>query len=126
MSFNRRSFVHLNGPFGEIRLGRDDAFTFLNVIGFDPFLTNGVGGTMALVMQGAPISTPNTVSYYPPFFLSVLAPGRSVFPLTDWYWRAVCVGAARWGLLRRAAAARMGPDSPGKAAAKPDLSAHSM
>ncbi|HEY3047083.1 MAG TPA: porin [Polaromonas sp.] len=76
LSFNRRSTVSLSGSIGEVRLGRDDAATFLNTLVFDPFLTNGVGGTMAFTMLGipgaataaggAPIQISNAVSYFLP------------------------------------------------------------
>lgn len=72
LSFNRRSTVSVMGGFGEIRLGRDDTPTFLSTLIFDPFLTNGVGGTMAFAMQGipgapgAPIQYSNTVGYHTP------------------------------------------------------------
>ena len=64
--FNRRATVSLAGGFGEVRLGRDDAATFLNTLIFDPFLTNGVGGNNAFIMQGGPIQLSNTVSYFLP------------------------------------------------------------
>jgi len=76
LSFNRRSTVSLSGSMGEVRLGRDDSATFLNTLIFDPFLTNGVGGTMAFTMLGAPgtanatggapIQISNAVSYFLP------------------------------------------------------------
>lgn len=64
--FNRRATLSLTGNFGELRLGRDDSATFLNTLVFDPFLTNGVGGTMAFAMNGAPIQISNAVSYFLP------------------------------------------------------------
>ena len=66
LAFNRRATVSLSGPFGEVRLGRDDAATFLNTLIFDPFLTNGVGGTNAFIMLGAPIQVSNAVGYFLP------------------------------------------------------------
>lgn len=66
MSFNRRATVSLSGNFGEVRLGRDDSATFLSTLIFDPFLTNGVGGNNAFLMQGAPIQINNAVSYFLP------------------------------------------------------------
>ncbi len=76
LSFNRRSTVSLSGNFGELRLGRDDSATFLSTLIFDPFLTNGVGGTMGFTMLGipgtgtatggAPIQISNAVSYFLP------------------------------------------------------------
>ncbi|MBS0598738.1 MAG: porin, partial [Proteobacteria bacterium] len=64
--WNRRATVSLTGPFGELRLGRDDSATFLNTLIFDPFLTNGVAGTQSFVMNGAPIQISNAVSYFLP------------------------------------------------------------
>lgn len=65
--FNRRATVSLSGRWGELRLGRDDSATFLNTLIFDPFLTNGVGGTNTFVMNGAPtIQISNAVSYFLP------------------------------------------------------------
>lgn len=65
--WNRRATVSLTSKWGELRLGRDDSVTFLNTLVFDPFLTNGVGGTMAFVMNGAPtIQISNAVSYLTP------------------------------------------------------------
>ncbi|MFZ3116885.1 MAG: porin [Variovorax sp.] len=67
LSFNRRSTVSLSSSsLGELRIGRDDSATFLNTLIFDPFLTNGVGGTNAFVMQGSPIQISNAVSYFLP------------------------------------------------------------
>lgn len=66
ISFNRRATVALQGAYGEVRLGRDDSVTFLNTLVFDPFLTNGVGGTNAFVMNGAPIQISNAISYLTP------------------------------------------------------------
>lgn len=66
LAFNRRSTVSVMGAFGEVRLGRDDSATFLNTLIFDPFLTNGVGGTNAFVMNGAPIQISNAISYFLP------------------------------------------------------------
>ena len=76
LNFNRRSTVSLSGSLGEVRLGRDDSATFLSTLIFDPFLTNGVGGTMAFTMLGipaaanatggAPIQISNAVSYFLP------------------------------------------------------------
>ncbi|MDH1332972.1 porin [Comamonas thiooxydans] len=75
LNFNRRSTVSLMGNWGEVRLGRDDSATFLNTLIFDPFLTNGVGGTGAFTMLGipgvpstggAPIQISNAVSYFLP------------------------------------------------------------
>ena len=75
LNFNRRSTVSLMGNWGEVRLGRDDSATFLNTLIFDPFLTNGVGGTMGFTMLGipgipstggAPIQISNALSYFLP------------------------------------------------------------
>jgi predicted porin len=66
LSFNRRATANLQGNFGELRVGRDDSATFLSTLIFDPFLTNGVGGTNTFVMNGAPIQISNAVSYFLP------------------------------------------------------------
>lgn len=76
LSFNRRSTVSLMGSLGEVRLGRDDSASFLNTLIVSPFLTNGVGGTMALAMLGAPgtgtatggapVQISNAISYFLP------------------------------------------------------------
>jgi len=76
LGFNRRSTVSLMGNFGEVRLGRDDSASFLSTLIFDPFLTNGVGGTGAFAILGvpgtgtatggAPIQISNAVSYFLP------------------------------------------------------------
>lgn len=75
--FNRRATVSLsNKGIGELRMGRDDSASFLNTLIFDPFLTNGVGGTMAFTMLGipnaataaggAPIQISRAFSYFTP------------------------------------------------------------
>jgi len=65
--FNRRATVSLMGPWGELRLGQDDSATFLNTLLFDPFLTNGVGGTNTFLLNGAPtIQIGNAISYFTP------------------------------------------------------------
>ena len=66
LSFNRRSTISLMNDYGELRMGRDDSATFLNTLIFDPFLTNGVGGTMSFIMLGAPIQLARTISYFTP------------------------------------------------------------
>lgn len=66
LSFNRRATASLSGSWGELRLGRDDAATFLNTLIFDPFLTNGVGGNNAFIMLGAPIQISNAISWFAP------------------------------------------------------------
>jgi predicted porin len=76
LSFNRRATVSLMGNWGELRLGRDDSASFLSTLIFDPFLTNGVGGTGAFTMLGipgaatgnggAPIQISNAASYFLP------------------------------------------------------------
>ena len=81
LTFNRQAFVGLEGGFGEVRLGRDYAPTFMNLSVYDPFGTNGVGqshnislGTMHPV--GAFIAPPgsaapgvrssNAINYFTP------------------------------------------------------------
>lgn len=64
--FNRRATVSIHTPYGEVRLGRDDAATFLNTLVFDPFMTNGVAGTNTFLMNGAPIQINSALSYFLP------------------------------------------------------------
>ena len=62
LTFNRRSTVSLNGGFGEVRLGRDYTPSFWNHTVFDPFGTNGVGGTSNLSLGlGTTASVQTTV-----------------------------------------------------------------
>ena len=53
LTFNRRSTVSLMGSAGEIRLGRDYTPQFWSATVYDPFGTNGVGTTRALVGSGS-------------------------------------------------------------------------
>jgi predicted porin len=46
LTFARRSFVSLAGSWGEVRLGREYAPTYWNVLFSDPFLNSGVGATL--------------------------------------------------------------------------------
>ncbi|HSV52946.1 MAG TPA: porin [Burkholderiaceae bacterium] len=48
LTFNRRSTVSLSGGWGELRLGRDYAPNFLNLVMFDPFGLRGVGASLTL------------------------------------------------------------------------------
>jgi len=52
LTFNRGSWVALNGGFGEVRLGRDYTPQFWSFTVYDPFGTNGVGTTQALNSSG--------------------------------------------------------------------------
>ncbi len=46
LRFDRASYVSLSGGFGEVRLGRDLAASFINDVVYDPFLTYGVGSSL--------------------------------------------------------------------------------
>jgi predicted porin len=55
LAFNRKSFVSLAGPWGEVRLGRDYVPTFWILFAYDPFRTGvGFGGATT---QGASPTT---------------------------------------------------------------------
>jgi predicted porin len=62
-NFQRRSYVSLQGGFGEIRLGREYTPTFWNTTVYDPFGTNGVGQAMSPAMLGAPVRANNSINY---------------------------------------------------------------
>ncbi|NML42817.1 porin [Ramlibacter sp. G-1-2-2] len=47
LTFNRASWVSLNGDWGSLRLGRDYTPTFTLMAGYDPFTVNGAGTTLA-------------------------------------------------------------------------------
>lgn len=117
--WNRRATVSLTGPFGELRLGRDDSATFLNTLIFDPFLTNGVAGTNSFLMNGAPIQISNAVSYFLPRNLGgfygqlqyAWAPAST--PASDTY-RGFRGGYASGPLHLSVAAAQLGFTGAGK------------
>ena len=90
LNFNRRSTVSLMGNWGEVRLGRDDSATFLNTLIFDPFLTNGVGGTGAFTMLGIPgvPSTGGAPIQISNALLPAPEPGRLLWPGAGGLWRA--------------------------------------
>ena len=73
--FKRRSTVSLIGAFGEVRLGRELAVGYENVLYYDPFGTIGVGGFLAwsgvpgqvdATSLGQPARVSNGVSYHTP------------------------------------------------------------
>lgn len=91
--FHRRSTLSLNGPWGEVRLGRDLTATFQGVVYYDPFAVNGIGsvqnvfsGAGYTLGSGATTSsrTDNAISYFLPPGLGGLnaqlmyAPGEKV------------------------------------------------
>jgi predicted porin len=53
LNFNRRSTVSLAGPWGEVRVGRDYAPAYLNLLAYDPFFSIGVGASMNVVGPAA-------------------------------------------------------------------------
>ena len=46
LRFDRAAYVSLSGGFGEIRVGRDLAASFISNVIYDPFLTYGVGSSL--------------------------------------------------------------------------------
>ena len=69
LTFNRSSWVALNGNFGEVRLGRDYSPQFWTLTVYDPFGTNGVGTTQTLNSSAggvATVRTSNSVAYITP------------------------------------------------------------
>lgn len=75
LTFNRRSTVSLTGGWGEVRLGRDYTPQFLNLAGFDPFGTSGVGTTQAALgaaalvpggSTGTAVRASNSIGYFLP------------------------------------------------------------
>lgn len=114
--FNRRATVSLLGPWGELRLGRDDSAAFLNTLLFDPFLTNGVGGTNTFAMNGAPtIQIGNAISYFTPpglggFYGQVqhaLSERLNTDPTAGGEYDGVRIGYRYGGLHAAAAAAKL-------------------
>lgn len=69
LTFNRRSTVSLAGPWGEVRLGRDYAPHFWNLVLNDPFGLVGVGVTQTFNsgLTGTTASrASNSISYFTP------------------------------------------------------------
>ncbi len=69
LTFNRSSWVALNGNFGEVRLGRDYTPQFWTLTVYDPFGTNGVGTTQSLNSSAGGVATvraSNSVAYITP------------------------------------------------------------
>ncbi len=74
LRFDRRATVSLISGFGEIRLGRDLATSFVNDVIYDPFLTYGVGsslnfplGVVADAQSAASLfRVSNSISYFTP------------------------------------------------------------
>ncbi|MES2187798.1 MAG: porin [Pseudomonadota bacterium] len=65
--FQRRSTVSLLGAFGELRLGRDFAPSYLNITYFDPFGARGIGTTIATGNFGySDLRNSNQVHYFTP------------------------------------------------------------
>lgn len=53
LNFNRRSTVSLAGSWGEVRVGRDYAPAYLNLLAYDPFFSIGVGASMNVIGAAA-------------------------------------------------------------------------
>lgn len=70
--FNRRSTVGLQGPFGEVRAGREVVPSSLNYVVFDPFGGVGIGNSSAVMLSTGVFSSvtalraSNTISYLLP------------------------------------------------------------
>jgi predicted porin len=64
--FNRRSTVSLLGNFGEVRLGRDFAPSYLNNSAFDPFGNRGAGKAMTYNNIGDTVRNSNSIGYFLP------------------------------------------------------------
>ena len=68
LTFNRKSFVSLLGPWGDVRLGRDYVPTFWQLFAYDPFRT-GVGFGGVTTQGGSPITqlrASNSIGYFTP------------------------------------------------------------
>ena len=68
ITFNRKAFVSLVGPWGDVRLGRDYVPTFWQLFAYDPFRT-GVGFGSATTQGGSPITqlrASNSIGYFTP------------------------------------------------------------
>ena len=68
LTFNRKSFVSLLGPWGDVRLGRDYVPTFWQLFAYDPFRT-GVGFGSVTTQGGSPITqlrASNSIGYFTP------------------------------------------------------------
>lgn len=65
--FNRMSFVGLESPWGEVRLGHDYTPTYVQLAGLDPFGTNGIAKILtfvpALSNQATTVRTDNGIQY---------------------------------------------------------------
>ena len=71
LTFNRSSWVSIEGSMGELRLGRDYTPQFWSFTVFDPFGTNGVGTTQALNSSGGGftiVRASNTVAWKSPSY----------------------------------------------------------
>lgn len=73
LTFNRRSYASLSGPFGQLRLGRDFVPTHYNIIEFDPFNANGVARVAAFTFSAVgtgslptTVAASNSISYWLP------------------------------------------------------------
>lgn len=68
LTFSRRSTVSLNGPLGELRLGRDYTPQIWNQVVFDPFGFVGVGITQLGTNIGGPtnVRASNSIGYLTP------------------------------------------------------------
>ena len=82
LTFNRSSWVALNGGFGEVRLGRDYSPQFWSLTVYDPFGTNGVGTTQTLNSSAGGVVTvraSNSVAWISPSMSGFVVWGQMYF-----------------------------------------------
>ena len=82
LTFNRSSWVALNGGFGEVRLGRDYTPQFWSLTVYDPFGTNGVGTTQTLNSSAGGVVTvraSNSVAWISPSMSGFVVWGQMYF-----------------------------------------------
>ena len=82
LTFNRSSWVALNGGFGEVRLGRDYTPQFWSLTVYDPFGTNGVGTTQTLNSSAGGQTTvraSNSVAWISPSMSGFVVWGQMYF-----------------------------------------------
>ncbi len=82
LTFNRSSWVALNGGFGEVRLGRDYTPQFWSLTVYDPFGTNGVGTTQTLNSSAGgqvTVRSSNSVAWISPSMSGFVVWGQMYF-----------------------------------------------
>lgn len=67
ITFNRKSYVYVGGPFGTVRLGRDYTPGFWNLFAYDPFRVGvGIGGMSTHGTTTTGFRASNSVGYFSP------------------------------------------------------------